>query len=104
MALALLCSRLETGLLQDESELQNGDSQTWDSIIPHLRFRAFVVDHGVRSGSHDEASAVAEILEKRGKFQLTHKKKLTHMFVRHTNRCFENEMARVAELRYSFKL
>jgi hypothetical protein len=35
---------------------------------PGLKFRAFVVDHDVRSGSDVEAKAVAEVLEARGKF------------------------------------
>ena len=47
MALASLCSRLQSN--------PNGPVQP--------RFRAFVVDHGVRATSKDEASAVAKILE-----------------------------------------
>lgn len=47
MALASLCSQLQSR--------PNGPVQA--------RFRAFVVDHGVRATSKDEASSVAKILE-----------------------------------------
>jgi tRNA(Ile)-lysidine synthase TilS/MesJ len=30
------------------------------------RFRAFVVDHGARAGSNEEAEAVAELVNKKG--------------------------------------
>ena len=50
MALASLCARV----------------QDWRST--DLKFRAFVVDHGARAGSHEEAKAVAELVENKGKF------------------------------------
>jgi tRNA(Ile)-lysidine synthase TilS/MesJ len=49
MALASLCARV-----------QNSGSYDW-------RFRAFVVDHGARAGSKEEAEAVAELVNKKGK-------------------------------------
>jgi tRNA(Ile)-lysidine synthase TilS/MesJ len=48
MALASLCSKL-----------QSSDSYDW-------RFRAFVVDHGARTGSEEEAKAVAAVVEDKG--------------------------------------
>jgi tRNA(Ile)-lysidine synthase len=50
MALATLCSML----LHDKSRATK------------LRFKAFVVDHGVREGSNEEATAVSIELEARG--------------------------------------
>lgn len=49
MALASLCSQLQ--------------SEPNNPVRP--RFRAFVVDHGVRATSKDEAASVAKILESR---------------------------------------
>lgn len=49
MALASLCDRV-----------QSSGSYDW-------RFRAFVVDHGARAGSKEEAEAVAELVNKKGK-------------------------------------
>jgi len=49
MALASLCARV-----------QSSGSYDW-------RFRAFVVDHGARTGSNEEAEAVAELVDKKGK-------------------------------------
>ncbi|CZS89644.1 uncharacterized protein RAG0_00959 [Rhynchosporium agropyri] len=51
MALAFLCSSMK-----DRLSLGN----------THTDFRAFVVDHGVREGSHQEAAAVCGSLDKRG--------------------------------------
>lgn len=49
MALASLCARV-----------QSSGSYDW-------RFRAFVVDHGARAGSNEEAKTVAELVNKKGK-------------------------------------
>ncbi len=49
MALASLCARVQC------------------SGLYNWRFRAFIVDHGARAGSNDEAQAVAELLKKKGK-------------------------------------
>jgi len=49
MALASLCAKA-----------QSSGSYDW-------RFRAFVVDHGARAGSKEEAEAVAELVNKKGK-------------------------------------
>ncbi len=51
MALAYLCSLLQSNLRK---------------LPAKVRFRAFVVDHGVRSESSTEAQAVAKVLESRG--------------------------------------
>ncbi|KAH7336378.1 hypothetical protein BKA65DRAFT_33118 [Rhexocercosporidium sp. MPI-PUGE-AT-0058] len=50
MALAFLCSSMQKGLSLEKAR---------------IRFRAFVVDHGVRSGSDVEALAVSRSLEER---------------------------------------
>ncbi|TVY85039.1 putative tRNA(Ile)-lysidine synthase [Lachnellula suecica] len=66
MALAILCSRVQsdyTDIHQTTSFKRRG------SPLEHLRkvdFRAFVVDHGVRTGSALEAQAVAKVLEAKG--------------------------------------
>ena len=49
MALASLCARA-----------QSSGSYDW-------RFRAFVVDHGAREGSNEEAEAVAKLVNEKGK-------------------------------------
>lgn len=55
MALAALCSRLQAA------------SRSQDGEAPLLtEFRAFVVDHGVREGSNDEANSVAKIMAEKG--------------------------------------
>jgi tRNA(Ile)-lysidine synthase len=59
MALAALCSRAQKS--SDESYLLKP--------FRTLEFQAFVVDHGVRSGSDVEAASVSKVLEKRGIFQ-----------------------------------
>ncbi len=48
MALASLCAKV----MHQEST--------------HWQFRAFVVDHGARPGSEEEAQAVCQVLHKRG--------------------------------------
>lgn len=53
MALASLCARAQSSGLYD-----------W-------RFLAFVVDHGVRPGSGEEAKSVANILKEKGGFTST---------------------------------
>lgn len=55
MALAALCSRL-----QSASQSQEGEAP------PLTEFQAFVVDHGVREGSNDEANSVARIMGEKG--------------------------------------
>ena len=50
MALALLCSNIQKA----------ADGQ--------VQFRAFVVDHGVRAGSHKEAESVADRLRSRSSY------------------------------------
>jgi hypothetical protein len=50
MALASLCTNLNT------------------SLSRVLRFQAFIVDHGARPGSHEEAQAVSEVLKSKGVF------------------------------------
>jgi tRNA(Ile)-lysidine synthase TilS/MesJ len=49
MALASLCAGV-----------QSSGSYDW-------RFRAFVVDHGARAGSNEEAEAVAKVMNEKGK-------------------------------------
>lgn len=62
MALALLCSELKS---LSPSKLPNEDWRTFRHLQA-CKFRAFVVDHGVRKGSHEEAQAVVEVLKGRG--------------------------------------
>jgi len=65
MALAALSSRV-----QDHSHSHN---QTGSKEQPHewsfssrFKFQAFVVDHGLRTGSDIEAESVSQVLKKRG--------------------------------------
>jgi tRNA(Ile)-lysidine synthase len=61
MALASLCSqvqRLPRGL--------NMECPSDFKILPEYSFQAFIVDHGVRKGSGEEAAAVSKVLDSRG--------------------------------------
>jgi len=66
MALAALCSRIQHGTSQG---FASHIGQAPLSNLNNLKFRAFVVDHGVRQGSNVEAEAVSNILESRGDWQ-----------------------------------
>lgn len=59
MALAALCAQMQSGAF-------NSIQSDYLEEKERFKFRAFVVDHGVRSGSAIEAQAVAQVLEKRG--------------------------------------
>ena len=48
------------------SKMRPGLAQVAGTVLPDLRFKAFVVDHGVREGSAIEAKAVSRVLEQRG--------------------------------------
>ena len=66
MALAALCSQMHSGF---SNITQSPSLEKYFSTLESLRrvdFRAFVVDHGVRTGSATEAQAVAKVLEERG--------------------------------------
>ena len=66
MALAALCSQMHLGLSNiTQSQKLEKPSSLLESLH-QVYFRAFVVDHGVRSGSATEAQAVAKVLEERG--------------------------------------
>jgi hypothetical protein len=67
MALAALCSRIQkTPFESIGSGIRHDYSQTAAAVLPHVQFKAFVVDHGVREGSDVEARAVSNVLERRG--------------------------------------
>lgn len=67
MALAALCSRLQD---LSHQRLHSGTNKPplELSSLDALKFRAFVVDHGSRPGSHLEAEAVSKLLERRGSY------------------------------------
>lgn len=61
MALAALCSNVQNlAHLKPENQLDEL------RYLRNISFRAFIVDHQVRSGSDDEARAVLAVLEQRG--------------------------------------
>lgn len=72
MALAAVCSRLQHE--RDSVDVFDVDDKQLDklhSLLKYIRFRAFLVDHGIRKGSDEEAHAVSKILEERGTYQLS---------------------------------
>jgi tRNA(Ile)-lysidine synthase len=71
MALAALCSRLQDRSHWSLHPVTEGQCPEVSSLSA-LKFRAFIVDHGLRAGSGLEAEAVSKILEGRGNiFQIT---------------------------------
>lgn len=62
MALAALCSRLNQIDLAEFLELEQFGFERQQRLC----FKAFIVDHGARIGSHREASLVSENLKKIG--------------------------------------
>jgi tRNA(Ile)-lysidine synthase len=64
MALAALCSRLQSLVHSDHFQVHRQDHNL--SLLKPLNFRAFIVDHGLRAGSQLEAENVSRILEERG--------------------------------------
>lgn len=58
MALAALCSQVQS--------TYPGTGHDRLASLEKIKFRAFVVDHGVRAGSTAEANSVAGLLEGRG--------------------------------------
>lgn len=65
MALALLCSRLQSISPNQISEFSKSAKDCL-KYFQSVTFQAFVVDHGARIGSHDEAMSVAAVLQKQG--------------------------------------
>ncbi|KAG9228404.1 PP-loop family-domain-containing protein [Amylocarpus encephaloides] len=68
MALAVLCSRLQSAPVPFSEEVEtagNFKSHVFRHL-PIIDFKAFVVDHGVRIGSGEEAKWVAAILNSKG--------------------------------------
>lgn len=95
MALALLCSQLKD---IKPSTLFNHDVHEDLQQLQQCDFKAFIVNHGAREGSLDEAHAVAEVLHKRStSFNLDQrppcKKCNTNMTFRHLNRSAINQLA-----------
>jgi tRNA(Ile)-lysidine synthase TilS/MesJ len=89
MALAALCSQLQQLSLSTRKRRQWPDL----SSLQPLKFRAFIVDHGLRAGSGLEAEAVSKILEARGKIpQLTVTSTMAK-HLRHRNPNLEDAMA-----------
>jgi tRNA(Ile)-lysidine synthase len=67
MALAALCSGIQQAPRQSIlSGMQPSLAKVAATVLPDLRFQAFVVDHGVRKGSDIEARAVSSVLEQLG--------------------------------------
>ncbi|TVY15341.1 putative tRNA(Ile)-lysidine synthase, partial [Lachnellula arida] len=66
MALAALCSQMHSSFSNTTNSLNLENHVSTLDFLRQVNFRAFVVDHGVRSGSAAEAQAVAKVLEKRG--------------------------------------
>jgi len=67
MALAALCSQIQHNHSSHIFGSQNTESRHSQLGSFHqVAFKAFVVDHGVRNGSFDEAHAVADVLAARG--------------------------------------
>ena len=67
MALAVLCSRIQNATGDSHTPSVNAQFYGLGSVR-NLKFRAFVVDHGVRIGSDVEAEAVSQVLQGRGSF------------------------------------
>jgi tRNA(Ile)-lysidine synthase len=65
MALAALCSQLQDLSHSHHQSATKGQPLERGSLR-HLTFQAFIVDHGLRSGSDTEAEAVSNILKGRG--------------------------------------
>ena len=67
MALAALFDKMQqqshASLL---SELPPNLAEVAELVLRDLRFKAFIVDHGVREGSGAEAKQVSSVLEERG--------------------------------------
>ena len=63
MALALLCSKLKD---IQPSKLSERDDDRYLPLLQQCNFKAFVVNHGVREGSREEAHSVAEVLKRIG--------------------------------------
>lgn len=61
MALAVLCSQLRKSRYV-KYEVRPIELEYFRNIS----FKAFIVDHQVRSGSYEEAKAVSSVLEKQG--------------------------------------
>lgn len=58
MSLAALCSNVQNmPQIENEEQLEH---------VRNIKFRAFIVDHQVRSGSFEEAEEVSDVLKMRG--------------------------------------
>lgn len=68
MALATLCSELVTTSGHRTPSSENSLDDAHKPLSSNWDFRAFIVDHGVRLGSNDEAKAVSETLKRIGTF------------------------------------
>lgn len=66
MALAALCSQMHSSFSNTTNSLNLENRVSTLDFLRQVNFRAFVVDHGARTGSAAEAQAVAKVLEKRG--------------------------------------
>jgi tRNA(Ile)-lysidine synthase TilS/MesJ len=78
MALAVLCSKLQ--------EFPYKKHKVRPIELQHFRnisFKAFIVDHQVRSGSYEEAKAVSSVLEKRGIFFISSEFQMLIVYTRH---------------------
>jgi tRNA(Ile)-lysidine synthase len=79
MALAALCSRLQV-LSHTPPHARTEGLPELSSLNP-LKFRAFIVDHGLRAGSDAEADAVSKILQGRGSNAQVHESSSTLIIV-----------------------
>lgn len=67
MALAALFTDLKQSLHEKPiPELQIYLPTGAIAVLRDLKFKAFIVDHGVRDGSESEAKSVSSVLEQRG--------------------------------------
>lgn len=68
MALAALFTDLKQSLHEAPvSKLQPHLPKGATAVLRDLKFKAFIVDHGVRDESESEAESVSSVLEQRGK-------------------------------------
>jgi tRNA(Ile)-lysidine synthase len=67
MALAALFTDLKQSLHENPiSKLQPHLPTEAAAVLRDLKFKAFIVDHGVRAESASEAKSVSSVLEQRG--------------------------------------
>jgi tRNA(Ile)-lysidine synthase len=90
MALAALCSQLQD---LSRSPHARTEGQPELSSLNPLKFRAFIVDHGLRAGSSAEAEAVSKILEERGNDSQINESSSNANHYRHRDPDLEDQMA-----------